>query len=137
MIGFAEFIRKHNPYILLGHNILGFDWDYLIKRAKLGKNDCYLEFAQFSKIIGEEADCTKLSWNSRAYHNMTFKYMNPVGRLNFDLYVEAQRQGYRLRSFALNSLGEKFLGEYKKDLPYKHQFIIYFLIKKFRRNKIS
>ena len=135
LIGFAKFVKKHNPYLFLGHNILGFDWTYMIKRSRLAKNDCYEEFADFSKIIGEEAECTKLSWNSKAYSNMEFRYMNPVGRLNFDLMVEVERQGYRLRSFALNSLGEKFLGEYKKDLPYRHQFIIYFLIKYIRRSK--
>ena len=136
LIGFGKFIRDNeNPYIMLGHNILGFDWDYLIKRAKLAINDCYSQFAEFTKMIDEEADCTKLSWNSKAYQNMVFKYMNPVGRLNFDLMVEAERQGYRLKSFALNSLGEKFLGEFKKDLPYRHQFMIYFLIIRTRRIK--
>ena len=136
LIGFGKFIRDNeNPYIMLGHNILGFDWDYLIKRTRLAINDCYSQFAEFTKMIDEEADCTKLSWNSRAYHDMVFKYMNPVGRLNFDLMVEAERQGYRLKSFALNSLGEKFLGEFKKDLPYRHQFMIYFLIIRTRRMK--
>ena len=136
LVGFAEFLRENeNPYIMLGHNIYGFDWDYLIKRAKLSKNDCYNEFAEFTKMTGEQTDCTTLVWNSKAYKNMSFKYMNPVGRINFDIMIEAERQGYRLRSFALNSLGEAFLGEFKKDLPYRHQFMIYFLIKKFRRMK--
>lgn len=133
LVGFAKFIRKVNPSIMMGHNILGFDWDYMITRAKHVSVDCYEEFAKFTKIRGDMADDKELKWNSRAFSNKTFKYMDTVGRMNFDIMTETIRQGHRLRSFGLNSLGESFLGEHKVDISYKNQFMIFDILQKTRR----
>ena len=34
LMGFTEFIIEHNPQLIIGYNILGFDIPYMIERAK-------------------------------------------------------------------------------------------------------
>ena len=47
LISYTDFIRKYNPNIIVGYNILGFDIPYMIARAKYGCNACCI--SEFDK----------------------------------------------------------------------------------------
>lgn len=130
LLKFTEILQTKDPAIILGHNYLGFDWNYKILRAKLAQNGCWDAFSKMGKVVGEKTEPSQINWSSSAYGGMKKKYMDPVGRTTFDLMVEVQRQQYRLRSFGLDAIAEHFLGLNKEDMPYKHQFMIVRILQK-------
>jgi len=54
LLGFTKFIQTHNPNVVVGYNIFGFDIPYMIDRAKLTRVSD--EFAQMGFVRGESAE---------------------------------------------------------------------------------
>lgn len=122
LLYFKTLIEEENPDVLIGYNIMKFDWNYLIKRAeKLG---IYMKFAQISRIIGRRAELKKISWSSSAYKEQEFRFLDPSGRTNIDVLIEIERN-YKLPQYGLNSVSEYFLKEHKDDVTPRQLFMLF------------
>lgn len=124
LLEFKNLIQKQNPDILLGYNILKFDWNYLVERADL--LGIYMEFAELGRIMGERAIKVKKVWSSSAYSDQVFQYMEPQGRINLDLLPEIERSPvFKFDTYSLDFVSEFFLKDNKKPLSAKQMFRLY------------
>lgn len=121
LLKWVEVCRQEDPDIFLGYNIMKFDWDYMISRAEyLG---IYSHFSKLSRIIGKSAELKKVRWESAAYGEQEFRYLDAKGRTNFDVILEVERN-YKLPKYSLDSVAEFFLGEHKDDISPRQLFML-------------
>ena len=113
LIGFTEFINEHNPQVVLGYNILGFDIPYMIERAKFQM--VMYDFDQMGYIKFQHAKERLIKWSSSAYKNQEFQYLDAYGRLFIDL-LPLIRRDYKLNKYNLKTVSTFFLGETKDPL---------------------
>eukprot|EP01084_Bolivina_argentea_P116191 206499_1 len=114
LIEWCKFIRKLDPDILTGYNIVNFDLPYLLNRAK------YLSIDRFS-YLGREKNSKSIiresSFSSKAYGSSKSKDINITGRIQMDL-LPIIRRNHKLRSYSLNSVSYHFLLSQKEDVEY-------------------
>lgn len=137
LLGFTQIMQKTNPDIILGYNILKFDWDYVIKRADM--LGIYSNFVKLGRILGMDAKRIKKDWTSSAYGQQKFECLECQGRLTIDLLVEIERN-FKFDKYSLDFVSEHFLGEHKRPLSAKQLFKIYQFSKvteNYHYNKIS
>lgn len=120
LIKFCQIIRKYDPDILAGYNVLGFDVCYIIDRLKiLG----LFEFAsQFSKRNGYYVDYKRTTKHSNQFGTKDVVNCNIPGRVILDQFELIKGNAMiRLRSYSLKSVCEEFLkgGQNKEDLAYR------------------
>ncbi len=129
LIGFPKMMQKINPDIIIGYNILKFDYPYMIARANM--LGIYPTFAKLGRIIGVKAKNIKKKWESGAYGEQIFEFLECQGRLTVDMILEIERN-FKLDSYSLNFVSEHFLGESKRPLPIKQMFKLYQFTKQTR-----
>ena len=123
LVGFTEFIRKHKPNMLVGYNIMGFDFPYMIERAKL--KSCFTDFDQMGLLNNTHAPEKLVSWTSSAYKNQVFQYLDIEGILILDL-LSLVRRDYKFNNYQLKTVSAFFLkGVTKHDLSPKGIFKCY------------
>jgi len=93
---FVSYLREHDPDIIVGYNSNGFDWPYLLERAKI--NSIRLDVG---RVRGAEP-------RSSAYGHISVP-----GRLNVDLYDFAQEIG-EVKIKSLEEVAD-YLGVMKKS----------------------
>lgn len=113
-IAFSEFIVEHDPDVIIGFNILGWDIPYMIDRCNRSFCNCIDKFSKFGCIEGVKAKETIISWSSSAYGKQEFKFLNAEGRLFIDLlpYI---KKNYKLPNYRLETICEEFLKNTNKD----------------------
>jgi DNA polymerase elongation subunit (family B) len=112
--GFSKFIQKHNPNVIIGYNILGFDYQYMLNRSDY--NRCTHDFCKQGVQIGKTCEQREISWSSSAYSNQEFMYVDPEGRLIIDMLPIVKRD-HRLESYKLDYVAKHFkLAKFKQDL---------------------
>ena len=123
--GFTELIRTENPNLIAGYNILGFDMEYMINRAKsdythycIGKFD----MMGFHKYNHSEED--SIEWSSSAYKNQVFKYLIAEGRVFVDL-LPIIRRDFKFNNYKLSTVSKEILKDDKADLSPKGIFKCY------------
>jgi DNA polymerase delta subunit 1 len=119
LMGFSEYIRKHDIDALTGWNIFGFDLNYIYKRAIL--NNCPIEFYELGKLKKKVSNLVEKKLSSSALGDNLFKLLPMPGRFIFDLFHEIKRQ-HNLDSYSLNSVSQTFLGDQKIDMSPKEMF---------------
>ena len=108
----ADLVRKTDPDIIIGYNILKFDLPYLIDRAnKLNVR----EFKYLGRVKNSVVRMRDTVFSSRAYGTRESKEITIDGRVQFDLYTVIQRD-HKLSSYSLNNVSATFLGEQKEDV---------------------
>ena len=108
----GKFFRSTDPDLLIGYNIVNFDFPYLINRAaKLGVED----FPYWGRMIGSKLRMKDTTFSSKAYGTRDSKEITIEGRVQFDLMQAVQRD-HKLSSYSLNSVSAHFLGEQKEDV---------------------
>lgn len=122
LLKFAELIRQYNPDILIGYNTMKFDWNYMIARAD--KAGIYPKFSMMSRIMGKHADLATINWNSAAYGEQKFSYLECHGRTNVDVLIEVERN-FKLPKYSLDSVSEYFLKKQKDDVSPRGLFMLY------------
>ena len=55
LLRWTELIQEEDPDIIIGYNIFGFDWDYMIQRAD--ECDCLEEFRKLSRFTDQSCSC--------------------------------------------------------------------------------
>ncbi|KAK9459194.1 DNA polymerase family B-domain-containing protein [Lipomyces oligophaga] len=112
LMGWRNFVREVDPDVIIGYNIVNFDFPYLLDRARALKVS---DFPYFSRLPQVRQDMKDSTFSSKAYGTRESKVINIEGRLQFDMLQLVQRD-YKLRSYTLNAVSAHFLGEQKEDV---------------------
>lgn len=119
--GFADFIMEHDPQIIIGYNIFGWDIPYLIGRMKL---TFAMNMYKHGYLTGQTAKTTVIKWSSSANRNQSFTYLDAFGRLYIDI-LPVIRSDYRFNNYRLNTIATELLGQGKDPLTPKGIFKCY------------
>ena len=117
---FAQIVKKTDPEVVTGYNILGFDYPYLDHRIKRKLK----KWPRMGRILGEETEMSSFSWQSGAYGHQNINILHMEGRINIDLLPLVKRD-YKLPRYDLNTVCKKFIGKTKHDVTPKDMFEIY------------
>lgn len=113
LIGWSNFVNAVDPDVMIGYNTTNFDFPYLIDRAeKLGATK---SFAYFGRLKYVQQVLTNSTFSSKAYGTSENKVTNIEGRLQIDMLQYIRRE-HKLRSYTLNAVSARFLGEQKEDV---------------------
>lgn len=109
---FFSIINDKDPDVIIGYNIYGFDFDYIISRLQyyLHKVPCCTRPNKKDFII------TQTDWESAAYGNNNYQKIQIPGRIIFDLMLYFRR--FKLEKYSLEEISRTFLGEGKEDMKY-------------------
>lgn len=114
MRAFFDFLRHIDYDISTGYNIDNFDWKYIIERAiALGIEDELF----FTRILKDKAKVKKTTMTSKAYGTREACEAAIEGRIAIDMMRYIQRE-FKLRSYGLNAVSEKYLGDKKMDIHF-------------------
>ena len=122
LLGYSKFIREHRPNIVTGYNILGFDMEYMIERAKFNLILSQFDVCGFPKYLHAEQRVIK--WSSSAYKNQEFQFLDGEGILYVDLLPLIKRD-FKFNNYKLKTVSEFFIGETKDPLTAKDIFQCY------------
>lgn len=123
LIGFTQLVRKKNPNVIVGYNILGFDIPYMIQRQE--KQGCGKEFTTLGFHAFNAATQRTIKWSSSAYGTQEFEYLDAEGRIFVDLLPLVKRD-YKLDNYKLKTVSEYFLkDDTKADLSVSGIFKCY------------
>ena len=114
---YAGLIKREQPNIITGYNILTFDIDYMLKRItpgarSFGSRNDFLEQG-FRKDIASIERTAK--WSSSAYRNNEYSFLDVEGRLFVDMLPIIKRD-HKLDNYRLKTVSTHFLGESKDPL---------------------
>ena len=111
-MAWREFVRLIDPDILTGYNIITFDLPFIIQRSvALGMQN----FAYLGRVKDMLTRVKETTFTSKVLGTRETKEMNIEGRIQFDMLQFIIRE-HKLRSYSLNSVSAKFLGEQKEDV---------------------
>ncbi len=113
LLGYVEFLKTHRPNIVTGYNILGFDIQYMIERAKFNMIIDQFKGMGFPKYMSSEE--IQIKWSSSAYKNQEFNYLDAEGILHVDL-LPLVRRDYKFDNYKLKTVSEHFIGQTKDPL---------------------
>jgi DNA polymerase elongation subunit (family B) len=114
LLEFTNFINQENPKVIIGYNILGWDYEYLRGRAIFRK--IIKEVSKFGCIDGlEYSDFVEPQFKSKAYGAQKLTYFDMEGRLNIDLLPVIKRN-YKLENYRLSTVTTHFKVPTKDDI---------------------
>lgn len=123
LTGFTELIRKENPNVIAGYNILGFDIQYMIDRAKY--NYCISSFDKIGFHLDYHCREKTVKWSSSAYKNQEFSYLEAEGRIIVDL-LPLIRRDFKFNDYTLKTVSKEILKDDNKvDLSIPRMFKLY------------
>jgi DNA polymerase elongation subunit (family B) len=122
LVGFTEMVHQIDPQVLSGYNIMGWDIDYMVKRAKL--NNVFFEFSKLGYLTGVMAKEKKISWSSSAFNAQNFYFLDIPGRLFIDMLPIVKRD-VKLDRYDLGSVSAALLKVTKDPLTHKGIFKCY------------
>jgi len=120
LMGFSEYVNRHDIDVLTGWNIFGFDLEYIYKRARFVVR-CPETFYNLGKLKDQECEMVYKKLSSSALGDNTLKLFPMSGRFIFDLFHEVKREK-KLDSYSLNFVSKTFLGDQKIDMSPKEMF---------------
>ncbi len=116
MIGFSRLVCEENPNVIIGYNILGFDIQYMIDRAKNPNGaGCFPEFSKLGFTLDQQSEERVVKWYSSARGHQEYRYLDIEGRLIIDLFPIVQRD-YKLDNYQLKTVTKHILKDTKDDL---------------------
>lgn len=123
LTGFTDLVRTEAPNMLVGYNIMGFDFPYMVARAK--SNLCIFTFDQLGFHKYAHSKEREIKWSSSAYKNQKFSFLDAEGRLVVDLLPLVKRDFTKMNTYSLKNICSQFLGETKDPLTAKGIFKCY------------
>jgi DNA polymerase elongation subunit (family B) len=127
LIGFCNLIHEIDPQVIGGYNILGWDFMYLIQRAKL--NGVFEEFSKYGYLKGVQAKEKNISWSSSAFNSQNFTLLDAPGRLLIDM-LPLVRRDFKFSRYDLGSVSTEILGQTKDPLTHRGIFKCYRIFSK-------
>ena len=114
LLEWTEIIKREKPDVIIGYNIFGFDYKFMLERAE--ENDCENEFCSLGKnstenssarhkICRREEKTLKIASGS---HELT--YINIDGIIQIDLYNYFRRE-VNLSSYKLQDVASHYIGD--------------------------
>jgi len=119
LMGFHEYVNKHDIDVMTGWNIFGFDLEYIFKRSIVV--GCPEKFCNLGKLKEQECKMVYKKLSSSALGDNTLKLLPMSGRFIFDLFHEVKREK-KLDSYSLNFVSKTYLGDQKIDMSPKEMF---------------
>ena len=119
---FSKLMNKLDPDIVIGYNIYGFDYKYIIKRAEINK--CLEKFMKQSCINGRVCKEGKIEWESSAFGIQELFFVEAEGRLAFDM-LPYMKRSFKLPNYRLETVCDEFLKTNKDPLKYRDIFECY------------
>lgn len=102
----CDLLHQINPDVIIGYNILGFDFDYLHSRsAEVG---CKPVLEACGRLVGVPSAFKEQKLASSALGDNTFKYMEWKGRVIIDVMKVVQRD-HKLDSYKLDHVASVFI----------------------------
>lgn len=102
----CDLLHEINPDVIIGYNILGFDFDYLYSRSlELG---CKRVLEEGGRLVGVSSAFKEQKLASSALGDNTFKYMEWKGRVIIDVMKVVQRD-HKLDSYKLDHVASVFI----------------------------
>ncbi|WP_394179193.1 DNA polymerase II [Marinomonas posidonica] len=100
LLGFMQFVKKYNPDIFIGWNLIGFDLHFIDQRCQqLGIRAAF-------GVNGE-------TWNIRSSDNQGKYFASIPGRVALDGITLLKVGGYHFESYSLNNVSHEILGDSK------------------------
>lgn len=124
LLSWTKLVQEENPDVVIGYNIMGFDFSFMYDRAvELG---CDRKFLMLSRNRGEV--CWKENWKTGktniaesklviASGQHDLRYIDMPGRLIIDLY-NVYRRDYNLAKYSLNYVSSQFIGDNISNIEY-------------------
>jgi DNA polymerase elongation subunit (family B) len=110
LLAWTNMIQREDPDIVIGYNIFGFDYKFMIERTEELK--CKSKFLELSRMIGEESRVIDSSIKiASGTHDL--KYIKMEGRIQIDLYNHFRRE-VNLPSYKLDNVASHFIGDMNK-----------------------
>jgi DNA polymerase elongation subunit (family B) len=106
LLGFTNRLQYHDPDIITGYNIFGFDYKYLHDRAK--KFNILEQFSRLSRMRGNSCRFVEQNLQSSALGRNFMSYFDISGRISIDLMKVVQRD-YKLKSYKLDFVAQTFV----------------------------
>ena len=122
-LGFTDLIKELDPDVILGYNIFGWDFPYMIDRATKMLS-CMGEFDRMGCIAGKHSPIKEIKWESKAHGKQEMKYLDAEGRLILDLLPFIKRN-YKLSNYRLETVCDEFLKTNKDPIKAKDMFYFY------------
>jgi DNA polymerase elongation subunit (family B) len=119
LVGFSEYLFKHDIDVITGWNIFGFDLEYIYTRAVIC--GCVEEFSSLGKIKEMKTKMVYKKLSSNALGDNMLKMLPMSGRYIFDLFQEIKRE-QKLDSYSLNHVSKVFLEDQKIDMSPHEMF---------------
>ncbi len=135
-VGLTERMRIEDPDVVIGFNILGWDFNYMIARCE---NACYCmeEFDMMSCVNGKHCSKSSISWSSSGTGKNEYYFLDIEGRLIIDMLPYIKKK-YKLPNYKLQTCLEEFLKDVSKDdIKVKDIFKAYRLYKKAKENPLD
>jgi DNA polymerase elongation subunit (family B) len=112
ILKWVELIQREKPDIIVGYNIFGFDWKFLLERAS--ELNCKEEFLCLSKIKNYACKHTKKTIKiASGEHNL--EYPDIPGVVQIDLYNHFRRE-FNFSSYKLDYVSGQLIGDKVKSV---------------------
>ena len=129
LLAWTNIINREDPDIIIGYNIFGFDWKFMLDRAdelnikndfiKMSRNKCIEKFNRQSNKYELKTDCmVKHITTKVASGEYEDTYLDIPGRLQIDL-LNYFRKEVQLPSYKLDYVASHFISDYISD--YTHE----------------
>lgn len=115
----AELIQIHQPHILTGHNVNGYDWDYIDSRINRKKKD-RRKWPIMGMLAGERPEMITKRWQSSGAGDIKLRYPSLEGRVIVDTYTYFLRN-FKLPKYNLDTVAKKYLNEGKHQIEVREQ----------------
>ena len=113
-----EIIRKEDPEIITGYNILKFDFPYEQGRLEMMTGQ---ELGEITRLKGVKAKIKEIKWSSSAFSDQNYKLLDCPGRINIDL-LPVVAQNFTYRKYDLDTVGKAQLGRGKHPIKPAEMF---------------
>lgn len=120
----SDLVNEHDPDVITGYNILGYDNPYLDTRLKRRLR----EWKPMGRLINDPTTMRSFSWGSNAYKHNEINLIEMEGRIMVDLYPIIQKD-YKLKLYNLGFVSTYFLGRTKHPVTAREMFEAYELMK--------
>ncbi len=112
LLAWTEMIQREDPDIVIGYNIFGFDYKFMIARAE--EVGCKSKFLELGRITGEKSRVIDSSIKiASGTHDL--RYIKMEGRIQIDLYNHFRRE-VNLPSYKLDNVASHYIGDIIKDI---------------------
>jgi DNA polymerase elongation subunit (family B) len=106
-------VSDADPDLVIGYNSDYFDLPYLVKRAQHKR---WMGFLQLGRIAGSQTYLKSANFSSNAHGTREQTECVMSGRISLDMCEWVRREYKSLRTYTLNAVATRFLGDQKEDI---------------------